>query len=46
VKLRLDTRLLVWAATDDPALPEDARTAIEDLENVLYLYDFASVRHV
>jgi PIN domain nuclease of toxin-antitoxin system len=36
MKLLLDTHLLVWAAADDPALPDEARTAIEDIENVLY----------
>jgi PIN domain nuclease of toxin-antitoxin system len=36
MKLLLDTHLLVWAAADDPALPEEARASIEDIENVLY----------
>jgi PIN domain nuclease of toxin-antitoxin system len=36
MKLLLDTHLLVWAAADDPALSDEARAAIEDIENVLY----------
>jgi PIN domain nuclease of toxin-antitoxin system len=36
VKLLLDTHLLLWAAADDPALPGEARTVIEDTENILY----------
>jgi PIN domain nuclease of toxin-antitoxin system len=36
MKLLLDTHLLIWAAADDPALPDSARSVIEDLDNTLY----------
>ncbi|CAB3774967.1 type II toxin-antitoxin system VapC family toxin [Paraburkholderia humisilvae] len=36
MKLLLDTHLLIWAAADDPALPDEARAVIEDLDNTLY----------
>lgn len=36
MKLLLDTHLLIWAAADDPALPDPARSVIEDLDNTLY----------
>lgn len=36
MKLLLDTHLLIWAAADDPALPDEARSVIEDLDNTLY----------
>jgi PIN domain nuclease of toxin-antitoxin system len=42
VKLLLDTHLLLWAAADDPALPHEARLAIEDVENTLF-FSVASI---
>jgi PIN domain nuclease of toxin-antitoxin system len=36
VKLLLDTHLLIWAASDDPALSGQARSLIEDPNNTLY----------
>ncbi|AET89902.1 hypothetical protein BYI23_A020640 [Burkholderia sp. YI23] len=36
MKLLLDTHLLIWAAGDDPALSEQARSLIEDPNNTLY----------
>jgi PIN domain nuclease of toxin-antitoxin system len=42
VKLLLDTHLLIWAAADDAALPDEARTAIEDTDNTLY-FSVASI---
>jgi PIN domain nuclease of toxin-antitoxin system len=36
VKLLLDTHLLLWAAVGNPALPHEARLAIEDQDNSLY----------
>jgi len=36
VKLLLDTHLLIWAASDDPALSGQARGLIEDPNNTLY----------
>ncbi|GJH26012.1 hypothetical protein CBA19CS42_15870 [Caballeronia novacaledonica] len=35
MKLLLDTHLLIWAASDDPALSEQARSLIEDPTNML-----------
>jgi PIN domain nuclease of toxin-antitoxin system len=42
VKLLLDTHLLIWAAADDAALPNEARAAIEDTDNALY-FSVASI---
>ena len=36
MKLLLDTHLLIWAASDDPALSGQARSLIEDPINTLY----------
>lgn len=36
MKLLLDTHLLIWAAIDDPDLPDEARAVIEDTDNTLY----------
>jgi PIN domain nuclease of toxin-antitoxin system len=42
VKLLLDTHLLLGAAEDDPALPQEARVAIEDTGNTVY-FSVASI---
>jgi PIN domain nuclease of toxin-antitoxin system len=42
VKLLLDTHLLIWVAADDKNLSQEARTAIEDLDNTLY-FSVASI---
>ncbi|MFL9999042.1 type II toxin-antitoxin system VapC family toxin [Paraburkholderia sediminicola] len=36
MRLLLDTHLLIWAAEDHPALPDEARSVIEDVDNTLY----------
>lgn len=36
MKLLLDTHLLLWAAADHPALPAEARCAIEEGPSTLY----------
>lgn len=42
MKLLLDTHLLIWVAADDKNLSQEARTAIEDLDNTLY-FSVASI---
>jgi PIN domain nuclease of toxin-antitoxin system len=45
MKLLLDTHLLIWVAADHPALPDEARTVVEDEDNTLY-FSVASIWEV
>ncbi|CAB3804989.1 type II toxin-antitoxin system VapC family toxin [Pararobbsia alpina] len=42
MKVLLDTHLIIWAAEDDNALPQEAREIIQELDNTLY-FSVASI---